>query len=114
MKGFPPFKGVKLDKKIISKIKSHFRWSMFFVGESITSLTPSGGIHYSGKSTKTPAIAWEVRRGGRYWMCELFQYPKGLILHMHVFLPDAQGISPMDVTAVKLYSEVKNILEVRS
>jgi hypothetical protein len=113
MKGFPPLKGVKLNKETISKIKSYFKYTMFFEGVAIASISKSGGIHYTGVRTKEPGIAFEVIRGGIYIMVVLFEYPHGLVFHSHIYLPDIDKVSGMDPRVVKLYSEVKNLLEVK-
>lgn len=111
MKGFPPIKDVKLDKSTISKVKSYFKWSMFLEGTAIISLTPSGGIHYTGTRKESPCISWEVTRGGTYYMCTLIEYPHGVIFHLHVYLTQISKSSPIDPKTIKLYSEVKNLLE---
>ena len=110
MKEYPPLYNVELTPRTIAKLKSHFSWSAFSEGETITSVTPSGGIHYSGMRTKTKCVIFEIKRGGIYVMVSLFAYPKGVILHTHIFYQDI-GKKDLKPIVQNIYNEVKNLLE---
>ena len=111
MKDFPPIHDIKLTSDIINKVKSHFKWSSFTVGESVVSVTPSGGVHYTGSRTLYPSISFEIIRKV-YIMVSLFEYPKGIIIHFHIYYPQIKNLSEseLQVVTTKLYSEIKNLL----
>jgi hypothetical protein len=109
MKDFPPIRNVKLTDEIISKLRNYFNWSSFCVGKAKVSLTKQGGVHYTGKSTLTNSISFEITRGGIYVMVSLFEYTNGVIFHAHIYYPQISKLQPD--TIVKLYNEVKGLLE---
>jgi len=112
MKDFPPVKDAKLTPSVISKLKSYFKVTMFSEGEATISVSKTGGVHYTGVRQSTKCVNFEVMRNHVYFMVTLIEYPKGVIIHIHVFLPHLSKMSgESDPRAVKLYSEVKNILQ---
>lgn len=114
MEGFPSIKGAKIDASLVRKLKNSFKgWSMFSVGKTKTHVTPSGGIHFSGAPTLTNSISFEIKRGGTYLMISLFEYPKGLVFHAHVYYPDIERKSKDDwkKTISLIYEEIKKISE---
>ena len=114
MEGFPSIKSAKITPKSAKKIKDTFKnWSMFSVGKTRTHITPSGGIHFSGKLTETTALTFEIKRGGGYIMISLFEYPKGVVFHAHVYYSDLERKSKQEWGKVieQIYNEVKTIFE---
>lgn len=109
----PPIKDVKLTRKTIRNLKSKYKWSSFTMGRAKMSVTPSGGIHSSGKTKETQAISFEIRRGGGYIMISLFEYPKGVTFHAHISINDMDKKNQSSWTNVveDVYDEVKKILE---
>lgn len=113
MEGFPSLKGAKIDSKTAKKLQDKFKnWSMFSVGKTKTHITASGGIHFSGVPTITTSITFEIRRAGTYLMISLFEYPKGLVFHAHIYYPDVDKKSKADWNKViqTVYEEVKQAL----
>jgi len=114
MEGFPSIKGAVLDKNTVRRIQKLYpSWSMFSVGKTKTRITPSGGIHFSGKETNTNCLSFEIKRGGGYIMISLFEYPKGLVFHAHIYYTDLDKRSKDGWNKVlqPIYEEIKNILE---
>ena len=115
MEGFPSIKGAKIDKNLAKKLQNYFKsWSMIAVGKTRTHITPAGGIHYTGKETMTNSISFEVKRGGGYVMVSLFEYPKGLVFHAHIYFSDMDRKTKdgWEKVLKSLYEEVKKLLEV--
>ena len=113
MKGYPPIQGVKLNSETIKRLRDYFSgWSIFTAGKTKISITPSGGVHYTGSTIITNAVSFEIRRGNAYIMITLLEYPKGVIVHMHIFYPDINKYSSniWDKIISKVYEEVKNVL----
>jgi len=112
MKGYGPLYGVKLTPDIVQKLRSHFKWTMFTEGVALVHETPTGGVHYTGVPKHNKAVSFEVVRDGVYVIVSLFEYPKGTILHTHIFSP--QLSKAKDSTTGKIYEEVKKLLAVES
>lgn len=113
MDGFPSIKGAKLTNKNIKILSKEFNWSMFTVGKTKTSITPSGGIHFSGKLTITEAVSMEIRKGGVYIIISLFEYPKGVVFHSHIYFPHIDKKSKSDFSKIiqEIYVQVSKILK---
>ena len=113
MEGFPSFKGAKLNASVAKKLQNHFKnWSMFTIGKTKTHITPNGGIHFSGKLTETMAISFEIKRGNAYIMISLFEYPKGVVFHAHIYYPDISRKNDDEWKKVLdvVYNETKSVL----
>ncbi|MFW6242587.1 MAG: hypothetical protein ACOC2W_00345 [bacterium] len=109
----PPIKDVKLSRKVIKQLKNKYKWSSFTMGRAKMTVTPSGGIHSSGKEKETQAISFEIKRGNGYIMISLFEYPKGVTFHGHISINDMDKknkSSWFDVLE-KEYDIIKKILE---
>ncbi|MCF7927052.1 MAG: hypothetical protein K9L74_05705 [Candidatus Izimaplasma sp.] len=109
----PPIKNVKLTRKVIKQLKNKYKWSSFTMGRAKMTVTPSGGIHSSGKTKETQAISFEIKKGTGYIMISLFEYPKGVTFHAHVSINDMDKknkSSWFDVVE-PVYNEIKEILE---
>lgn len=114
MENFKSISGVKITRSVVKELKKEFKnWSMFSAGKTKTNVTPSGGIHYSGKQIETNCISFEIRRGNAYVMISLFEYPKGVVFHTHIFLPDIEKRNKDGWITVltPVYEKVKEILE---
>ena len=114
MENFKSITNVKLNKSVVTTLKKEFNnWSAFSVGKTRTHVTPNGGIHYTGKLTETNCISFEIKRGGTYIMISLFEYPKGVVFHAHIFYPDVDKRSKDGWTnvLVPIYESIKTILE---
>ena len=113
MSGFPSIKGVRIDKELVKKLQKKFpNWSMFSVGKTKTNITDSGGIHFSGTPTITNSISFEIKRGKTYIIVSLFEYPKGLVFHAHVYFPDVDAKTKDGWKTIidKIYSEVNDAI----
>ena len=106
-----PIRG-ELDEITVAQLKSHFKWTSFCVGENVVHVTPSGGVHWSGKAEIYPAVMFEVTRKNTYFIVHLNQYPNGVIFHLHVFIPQIGKIDDAQKEAVaqSLYTEVQKII----
>jgi hypothetical protein len=111
MEGFGPIYNIKLTDDIVQKLKNHFKWTMFTEGVALVHETPSGGVHYTGKAKYNKAISFEVTRGGTYIIVSLFEYPKGVILHTHIFWPQISKANKEVIR--KIYEEVKYVLGIK-
>lgn len=107
----PPIRG-ELDDIAIAELKSYFKWTSFCVGENVVHVTPSGGVHWSGKAQIYPSVMFEVTRKNTYFIVHLNQYTQGVIFHLHVFLPQLNKISneQKEEVAKTLYDEVQKII----
>ncbi len=109
----PPIKDVKLTSKVIRQLKAKYKWASFTTGKAKMTVTPSGGIHSSGKLVYTQAVSFEIKRGQGYIMISLFEYPKGIVFHAHISINDMDKknrSSWFDVVE-PVYNEIKDILE---
>lgn len=112
MESFPTIKGAKLTPSIVKNIKNYFKWSAFTVGKTKMNITPTGGVHSSGKLTMTEAVMFEIIRFGTYIVVALYEYPGGVIFHSHISWVsiDKKNINDWKVVIEKVYNEVKTIL----
>lgn len=106
MEGFVSFKNVKITDELVNTLKTKLNWSIFTVGKSKTHVTKYGGVHYSGKLTFFPAVIFEIRRDNAYIMVSLLEYPKGIIMHVHIYYPDIKKKSDWKQTVEKVYKEI--------
>ena len=114
MDNFKSISGVNLNRNVVKRLKQEFKnWSMFSVGKTKTNVTPNGGIHYTGKQIETNCISFEIRKGNAYIIISLFEYPKGVVFHTHIFLPDIEkrNTSGWVEVVTPVYEKVKQILE---
>jgi hypothetical protein len=86
----PTLQKVALTKKGLEEIVETFKDKIASVttGYTIISVTENGGVSYTGKKTKMPAVFIEITKEKTYVVFALYAYPKGTILH--VFDPRAK------------------------
>ena len=105
--------GGTIDKATIKRVKDHFNWSTWTEGISKVSVIPSGGVHWSGQKRELPAVIFEIQKKG-YINVSLVQYPKGVIVHYHVFWPHMDKLSKEDwkkqISAI--HSELRSLVNV--
>lgn len=109
-----PIKNVKLTRKVVDKLKRKYKWSVFTIGRAKMSVTPSGGIHSSGKQVDSKSIFFEVKRKSTYVGICLIEYPNGVVFHSYVSINDMDGQSSSKLTdsIVKpIYEEITEILK---
>lgn len=91
----------RLNNTTIKRLSKHFKWSSFSIGQTKTNVTPSGGIHYTGKEMKTTSVSMEIKRRGMYYTFNIFSYPKGVIVHPFVPFPvEHSKISVSDIDQI--------------
>ena len=112
MKEYPSIKNAKLDEKHIQRIKDSFKWSGFTEGVTYTHVTPSGGIHYTGKLVKTKAVFFELKKKNSYIGILLYEYPKGVVFHVYFPYPKVLDMSKteMDFMIEPIYQKIIELL----
>jgi hypothetical protein len=102
----------ELNEELISKLKKYFKWTAFCVGENVVSVTPSGGVHWTGKRRLFPAVMFEVVRKNTYFVVHLNQYPNGIIFHVHIFSSQIDKLTKEQINEVidSLYKEVNDLV----
>ena len=106
MEDFVSFKGAKITDKLVEDLRTNFKWTIFTIGKAKTHVTKYGGVHYSGQLTYFPVVSFEIKRGGSYLMITLMEYPKGVILHIHIYYPDIKKRSDWKSLVESVYMEV--------
>jgi len=100
--------GGKLTNDTLDLIKKAFGNRLTAIASGITwvSVTPSGGVHYTGKRTEMKCIFFELKVSRGYVVVALYEYPKGVIVHF--FDPDSQiGVSPATKQSIlKVITEI--------
>lgn len=113
MKEYPSIKNVSLSHENISKLRNYFKWSGFTEGETITHVTPSGGIHYTGKQTTTKSVFFEIKRKTTYVGILLYEYPKGVIFHVYFPFPKVLELSKNEMNLIiePIYQKITEMLK---
>jgi len=77
-------RGAKLNEEKAKRIQKEIKYTAIGWGHTFVHVTPSGGVHYTGKETKTNALFIELAASqGQYVLVALFEYPKGVIMHIY-------------------------------
>ena len=113
MKDFPGITNAVLNRSTINKLKNYFNNKISYLeGESIISVTPVGGIHYTGHRITTNSVAFEILRKNSKLIILLIQYPKGVLFHAYIYYPDVDKYSGSDWKYIldKIYTDISEIL----
>jgi len=98
--------GATLTKKKAEEIQQRIEYTSIGWGHTFVHVTPSGGVHYTGKATKTNALFIELPAGrGQYILVVLYEYPKGVIMHIYETKPNVHTRAQHAIT------EIINILK---
>ncbi len=108
MISLPPIKDVRI-KNVSEQLMKIYNWTSFCIGKNKVRTTPSGGVHYTGKEIILEACSFEITYKRTYYMISLFEYPKGIMVHIHVDVNQLDKASDGDV--LEIYNNLVNHIE---
>ena len=113
MKNYPSFQNKKLNAELIHNIKKLFpNYTQFAIGTAKLKITENGGVHYSGVLKESNCINFELPIGNNKIIISMIEYPKGLLFHAHIYLPNIEDNSynKLSNQVNIIYNKIKEVI----